>query len=289
MTTPPIYPATPPPAAAGTPKQTPIPPKYRDFTVFAESWLFPFVTTRLAEANREQTMTWCTQWWRHRPVAVRIAHLHNAFEATRRSRSGSAVSTYLLSHIDAHFRVILDAANGPLHRCTRTKHVALQPLPSDPVPPGWFGQPPKPTAQKKNPPRYTHYVDFVEHWLLPVTAVRISGNNREGQHTWCRQWWAHHGVAVRFAALHAVFEAARTADDKTAMSTLFVNHIDPHMRHILEAANGPLHRCTPDRHIPHPGLTGASVPPNWFGLHGAATPVEELGFGPDFRGLRAGA
>nr|WP_235747483.1 DUF4913 domain-containing protein [Nocardia coffeae] len=234
-------------------------------------------------------MTWCTQWWRHRPVAVRIAHLHNAFEATRRSRSGSAVSTYLLSHIDAHFRVILDAANGPLHRCTRTKHVALQPLPSDPVPPGWFGQPPKPTAQKKNPPRYTHYVDFVEHWLLPVTAVRISGNNREGQHTWCRQWWAHHGVAVRFAALHAVFEAARTADDKTAMSTLFVNHIDPHMRHILEAANGPLHRCTPDRHIPHPGLTGASVPPNWFGLHGAATPVEELGFGPDFRGLRAGA
>jgi len=274
-------------SASGAPApRAPIPPKYGDFVSFAEKWLFPFVTVRLAEANREQTWTWCTQWWRHRPVAVRIAHLHNAFEATRRSRSGSAVSTYLLSHIDAHCRAILDAANGPLHRCTRAKHVALPSLPSDPVPQGWFGPRPQPAAaQKKNPSRFTHYGDFTEQWLLPVIAVRISGNNREGQYTWCRQWWAHHGVAVRFAALHAVFEAARLADDKTAMSTLFVSHIDPHMRHILDAASGPLHRCTPERHIPHPGLPTSSVPGNWFGVPGASTPVEELGFGPDFRAL----
>ncbi|MGF6885960.1 hypothetical protein ABIA39_007527 [Nocardia sp. GAS34] len=265
--------------------RAPIPPKYGDFVSFAEKWLFPFVTVRLAEANREQTFTWCTQWWRHRPVAVRIAHLHTAFEQTRRSRSGSAVSTYLLSHIDGHCRVILDAANGPLHRCTRAKHVALPSLPFDPVPPGWFGPPTTPPAERKNPPRFAHFSDFVEQWLLPVIAVRIAGNNREGQFTWCRQWWAHHGVAVRFAALHAVFEAARLADDQTAMSSLFISHIDAHMRHILDAAAGPLHRCTPDRHIPHPGLPTSKVPPNWFGVLGAHLRAEDLGFGPDFRAL----
>ncbi|MBF6176033.1 DUF4913 domain-containing protein [Nocardia blacklockiae] len=291
--------------AAGGGARSAIAPAYADFVVFARKWLLPFVTVRLAEANREQTYTWCSQWWRHRAVSVRIAHLHTAFEAARRSRSGSTVSTYLTSHIDAHMRVILDAANGPLHRCTRAKHVALPSLSADPVPPDWFGARPAPapgqagtTAShgddgsagegkaQRPPPRFAHYADWVEQWLLPVTAVRVAGNHREGQYTWCRQWWAHHGVAVRFAALHAVFEAARLADDKTAMSTLFVSHIDPHLRVVLEAAQGPLHRCTPEKHVPQPGLPTTSVPPHWFGL-GTPTPVEYLGFGPDFRSLRA--
>ncbi|MGV9678793.1 DUF4913 domain-containing protein [Nocardia sp. NPDC003482] len=273
-----------------------VPPAFGDFVEFAERWLLPFVNVRLAEANREQTYTWCTQWWRHRPVAVRIAHLHTAFEAARRSRSGSTVSTYLSSHVDAHMRTILDAAQGPLHRCTRARHVALPSLTADTVPTGWFGPPRKPenrdpatqNDESEKRPRFAHYADWVEQWLLPVTAIRVAGNGREGQYTWCRQWWAHHGVAVRFAALHACFEAARLADDKTAMSTLFVSHIDPHMRTILDAAQGPLHRCTPDRHVPLAGLPTARVPPHWFAPYGRATPADELGFGPDFRSLRLG-
>ncbi|RDI43566.1 DUF4913 domain-containing protein [Nocardia mexicana] len=289
----------PTPGSGGSGTKAPMPPAYPNFVVFAEKWLLPFVNVRLAEANREQTYTWCRQWWRHRAVSVRIAHLHAAFEAARRSRSGSTVSTYLTSHVDAHFRVILDAANGPLHRCTRAKHVALPSLSADPVPPGWFGARPKPTTgnqttddgqgegeKKKTPPRFGHYADWVEHWLLPVTAVKVTANHREGQYTWCRQWWDHHGVAVRFAALHAVFEAARLADDKTAISTLFVSHIDPHLRVILDAAQGPLHRCSPDRHVPQPGLPTTTVAPNWFGLSGRPVPIEDLGFGPDFRSLR---
>ncbi|MRH92940.1 DUF4913 domain-containing protein [Nocardia sp. SYP-A9097] len=278
------------PQPGGTAKKPPKPPAYPDFVTFAEKWLFPFQTVRLAEANREQTYTWCPQWWRHRPVAVRIAALHNAFEASRRTRSGSAISTLLLSHIDAHMRIILDAANGPLYRCTRTKHVALQPLSADPVPAGWFGDLARPANtngdRKRKPPRFAHYSEFVDQWLLPVTAVRIAANHREGQYTWCRQWWAHHGVAVRFAALRAGFEAARLAEDGTAMSTLFVSHIDPHMRVILDAAQGPLHRCTPDRHVPQPGLPFTSIPAGWFGSVGSSFPVDELGFGPDFRLLR---
>ncbi|MCM6774438.1 DUF4913 domain-containing protein [Nocardia sp. CDC159] len=277
------------PAGGGASTKTPKPPAYRDFVDFAEQWLLPFVAVRLAEANREQTYTWCTQWWRHRSVAVRIAHLHSAFEATRRSSAGPAVSTFLLSHVDAHFRWILDAANGPLHRCTRSKHVALQALSGDPIPSEWFGARPaspvgaQPGEQKAMKPRFAHWTAFVTNWLLPVTAVRIAGHQREGQYTWCRHWWAHRAVCIRFAALHAVFEAARRADDPTAMSSLFVSHIDPHLRAVLDAAHGPLHKCTPERHVPLPGLPTSTVAPAWFGVPGATTPVEHLGFGPDFR------
>ena len=69
------------------------------------------------------------------------------------------------------------------------------------------------------------------------------------------------------------------------MSSLFVRHIDPHMRHILDAANGPLHRCTPDLHIDSPGLDWAPVPANWFNIPGETVPISMLGFGPDFRAL----
>ncbi|WP_063001519.1 DUF4913 domain-containing protein [Nocardia mikamii] len=260
-------------------------PAYSDFVTFAEQWLFPFVTVRLAEANREHTWTWCSQWWRHRAVSVRIAHLHRGFEAMRADKNAAGLSTFILHHVDPHFGVILDAANGPLHRCTRTKHVALPSLSCEPVPPGWFKPPGKSDTESGNtkPYRFGHYADFVEQWLLPVTAVRIAANHREDQYTWCRRWWDHRSVAVRLAALHVVFEAARVAEDGSAMSTLFVSHIDPHFRYILDAANGPLHRCTPDHHTPETGLPTADVPANWFTTLGNTAPTDDLGFGPDFR------
>ncbi|MFD3510079.1 DUF4913 domain-containing protein [Nocardia sp. NPDC058666] len=259
------------------------PPQFRHFTEFAESWMLPTVSVRLAEANRENTFTWCTQWWAHRAVAVRIAHLHSAFEAMRRAKTGSSLNTFLLTHLDPHVNLILDAANGPLHRCTRTHHQATPSLSFDPVPPAWFGN--KPPAQDNPPKKFAHYTEFVEQWLLPATSVKIAANHREGQSTWCRQWWRHQAVAVRFAALHACFEAAVKADDKMAMSALFVRHIDPQLRYILDAANGPLHRCIPDQHTDTTGLAWARVPVNWFGPPGTTIPTEHLGFGPDFRSL----
>ncbi|MGO4613021.1 DUF4913 domain-containing protein [Nocardia sp. 2YAB30] len=284
-----------PTATAG--KKPPMPPAYRHFTDFTEKWLLPAINVRLAEANRENTYTWCRQWWAHRGVAVRIAHLHTAFEAQRRARTATSLSSFLLSHVDAHFKVILDAANGPLHRCTRTTHLSTPSLPFDPVPPGWFQPANRPSGavaggeqgEKKPPPRFAHYSEFVQDWLLPVTAVRIAGNNREGQYTWCRQWWRHHAVAVRFASLHAVFEAALHAEDKAAMSGLFVRHIDPHFRYILDAANGPMHRCTPEGHLDIPGLPAGPIPTAWFGAPGAKTPTEHVGFGPDFRAFGHGS
>ncbi|WP_249643841.1 DUF4913 domain-containing protein [Nocardia sputi] len=277
-------------SSTGTGKR-PVPPVFGHFTDFAHRWLFPTISVRLAEANREGTYTWCRQWWAHRPVAVRIAHLHAAFEATRRSGAGNGVSTLLTAHIDPHMNYILDAANGPLHRCTRARHLDTLTLAFDPVPDRWFHRSALPPTtgdesgeqERKKPPRYPHHSDFVEDWLLPVTALRIAADHREGHYTWCRQWWRHQAVVVRFAALHKAFEAALTAPDGTTMSTLFVRHIDPHMKYILDAATGPLHRCTPTRHNDPGTLSAAPIPPAWFATD---TTIDRLGFGPDFRALR---
>ncbi len=267
------------------------PPQYDHFTTFVNSWLLPVTSVRLAESNREGTYTWCTRWWMHRSVSVRFAHLHRAFELARR---GQSISTFMLGHVDPHMKWILDAANGPLHRCTRAKHVALPPLSAEPVPPGKFPTlHPAPEeknedgdgSEKKKPPpvRYSDVGAFVNQWLLPVTAVRIVGQNREGTYTWCPCWWEHLSVVIRFAALHKSFEAARVSDDLSRMSSLFVKDIDPQMRYILDASKGPLYACTPTRHIQTPGLACAESPWGWFDLPGEDTAVEDLGFGPDFR------
>ena len=91
-------------------------------------------------------------------------------------------------------------------------------------------------VKKPPPPRFTDYGAWVQQWLLPVTAVRIAAQHREGTYTWCRRWWEHHSVAVRFALLHTAFEAAVTAADLTALSSLFTRQIDPTMRTVLDAA-----------------------------------------------------
>ncbi|MFD3706152.1 DUF4913 domain-containing protein [Nocardia sp. NPDC058658] len=264
-----------------------MPPQFPNFVSFTQDWLLPTISVRLAEANRENTYTWCGKWWAHRSVAVRFAHLHTAFEAMRRSKSGSSLSSFMLSHVDAHLQVILDASNGPLHRCTRVAHQLNPSLPFDPVPAGWFRIPEIDAAISER--KFRHHSLFVEQWLLPLISVRIAANNRENQYTWCRQWWRHQAVVVRFAGLHACFEAAIKADDKMAMSSLFTRYIDPTMRHALDAANGPMHRCTPDKHVDMFGLVGEAIPAHWFELPGVTTSREWLGFGPDFRGLAGDA
>lgn len=90
---------TPNPARAASSK-APMPPQFRHFAEFANAWMLPTISVRLAEANRDNTYTWRTRWWAHRPVTVRVAHLHAAFEAMRRSKAGSSLSTFLLSHFD---------------------------------------------------------------------------------------------------------------------------------------------------------------------------------------------
>ncbi len=117
----------------------------------------------------------------------------------------------------------------------------------------------------EQPLEFDHYVDFAEQWLFPNTAVRIAGTNREGTYSWCPQWWRHRPVVVRIAALHDAFETAVASTDGSAMSNFLVHHVDPTVRALLDAVNGPMHRCTLDQHSNVSSLPSTPVPPGWFG------------------------
>ncbi|NUS42344.1 MAG: DUF4913 domain-containing protein [Mycobacteriaceae bacterium] len=117
---------------------------YPWFVDWAEDWFFPQYARRLASGNREGTHTWCAQWWRHREVAVRMAALWQAWEAARITPDGSAMNGWWLMHADPTMRVLTDAANGPMWRCTPQRHDQVATLPIESVPPGYFPKPPPP-------------------------------------------------------------------------------------------------------------------------------------------------
>lgn len=84
---------------------------------------------------------WCSLWWKHQPVAVRMSALWRAWEAARaNSDDGAAMSAWWVYHADSHWRSIT-APNGPLHQCTPDKHTDTGGLPQTPPPPGWFDTP----------------------------------------------------------------------------------------------------------------------------------------------------
>lgn len=122
------------------------------------------------------------------------------------------------------------------------------------------------TDSEQEPPAlaYPWFVDWLEDWFFPQYARRVVSGNREGTHTWCAQWWRHREVAVRLAALWQAWEAARITPDGSAMSGWWLMHADPQMRALTDAANGPMWRCTPQRHDQVATLPIEPVPFGFF-------------------------
>ncbi|RJO77646.1 DUF4913 domain-containing protein [Nocardia panacis] len=112
-------------------------PHFRSVGAFVERWLLPTLAGKRAAAGGGSGRVWCPEWWRHPQVAVRLTALWLTWEAARASGTADAMSTWWLHHADPHLRVLCDADNGPMYRCT-TRHHDLPPYPSEPVPPGWF-------------------------------------------------------------------------------------------------------------------------------------------------------
>jgi len=120
------------------------------------------------------------------------------------------------------------------------------------------------TEPEQQPPAYLWFVGWLDDWFFPQYARRLASGNREGTHTWCAQWWRHREVAVRLAALWQAWEAARITPDGSAMSGWWLMHADPTMRALTDAANGPMWRCTPQRHDQVATLPTEPVPPGYF-------------------------
>ena len=94
-------------------------------------------------------------------------------------------------------------------------------------------------------PKFANVVEFVQGYFLPVIRRRISDN--DGGLSWDSRWWAYPEVVARVTALHYAWEEARASKSASAMSAWWVQHLEPHLRVILDGDTGPMANAKADR------------------------------------------
>ncbi|EME65045.1 hypothetical protein G352_10927 [Rhodococcus ruber BKS 20-38] len=98
---------------------------------------------------------------------------------------------------------------------------------------------------EKKEAKFKNVVEFVEGYFVPVIRRRISDN--DGGLSWDPRWWAYPEVVARLTALHQAWEEARTSDSMSAMSAWWVQHLEPHLRVILDGDTGPMANAKSNR------------------------------------------
>ncbi|MHC3370846.1 DUF4913 domain-containing protein (plasmid) [Rhodococcus aetherivorans] len=122
-------------------------------------------------------------------------------------------------------------------------------------------QPAPPPEQEKKQPKYTNVIDWVNGFFLPVIRRRISDN--DGGLSWDPRWWAYPEVVARLTALHQAWEEARMSDSMSAMSSWWIQHLEPHLRVILDGDTGPMANAKTDRSFTGwPSMPADPVPSN---------------------------
>lgn len=101
------------------------------------------------------------------------------------------------------------------------------------------------TEPEQKQPKYTNVIDWVNGFFLPVIRRRISDN--DGGLSWDARWWAYPEVVARLTALHQAWEEARASDSMSAMSSWWIQHLEPHLRVILDGDTGPMANAKSDR------------------------------------------
>ncbi|UIR39712.1 DUF4913 domain-containing protein (plasmid) [Rhodococcus sp. DMF-1] len=101
------------------------------------------------------------------------------------------------------------------------------------------------SEQARIEPKFANVVEFVQGFFLPVIRRRISDN--DGGLSWDPRWWAYPEVVARLTALHQAWEDARASDSASAMSSWWIQHLEPHLRVILDGDTGPMANATSDR------------------------------------------
>lgn len=99
--------------------------------------------------------------------------------------------------------------------------------------------------QEKKEPKYANVIDWVNGFFLPVIRRRISDN--DGGLSWDARWWAYPEVVARLTALHQAWEEARASDSMSAVSAWWIQHLEPHLKVILDGDTGPMANAKADR------------------------------------------
>jgi len=94
-------------------------------------------------------------------------------------------------------------------------------------------------------PKFANVIEWVNGFFLPVIRRRISDN--DGGLSWDPRWWAYPEVVARLSALHQAWEEARVSDSMSAMSSWWIQHLEPHLRVILDGDTGPMANAKSDR------------------------------------------
>jgi hypothetical protein len=115
------------------------------------------------------------------------------------------------------------------------------------------------TAPK--PPIYEDVVAWVEQYFLPIVRRRLNPVAGKGL-SWDPQWWRYPEVVARFLALYNAWEDAVASDSGSAVSVWWVNHLEPHLRVILDGDTGPMSLAAEGSGWSgHPQMPGTPVPP----------------------------
>ncbi|MGV9836574.1 DUF4913 domain-containing protein [Nocardia niigatensis] len=88
-------------------------PLYETVWDWVERW-FVKVVRRKINPDPGRGLSWDPRWWNYPEVVLRFQALHLAWEEARVSETASAMSTWWVSHLEGHLRVIFDSDTGPM-------------------------------------------------------------------------------------------------------------------------------------------------------------------------------
>lgn len=103
---------------------------------WVDGW-FVKVVRRPINQMAGKGLSWDPEWWRYPEVVARFQSLHASWEHARANQSLSAMSTWWVSHLEPHLRIILDGDTGPMAGAGPgtgfTGHPALGAVPVEPT------------------------------------------------------------------------------------------------------------------------------------------------------------
>ncbi|WP_137875584.1 DUF4913 domain-containing protein [Rhodococcus sp. Q] len=98
-------------------------------------------------------------------------------------------------------------------------------------------------AEEAKHPAYANVIEFVEGFFLDVIRRKVTDGSPL---SWDARWWLYPEVVARLTALYYAYEESRASTSGLAMSSWWIQHLEPHLRVILDGDTGPMANARTD-------------------------------------------